>query len=174
MATHETQNVSYMRKDEHFLADGTWYLTVDCPIHGMVDEEVSWDDAKTPHHAGTIADQRHQACQVTQSEKDLKLAAKAEIAAAESELNRVKNLEKLANEELERLKNSDKPVSRKARNVEGELVDVDTEHGAQLKQSALRVEYLDGSTNAAQKRLKLIKKENSKPSAWTIAPHNPD
>lgn len=90
MATHDTQNVSYMRKDHHFLADGIWYVTADCPIHGLVDEEIPWEEAKTPHHAGVIADSRHQECFAKQDEQIWAEARKAEIAAAEYEVERVR------------------------------------------------------------------------------------
>lgn len=83
MAKHDVQNVSYMRKDRNFLADGTWYITTPCPLCGLVDEEVSWDEAKTPHHAGLIADQRHVECNRRASEVEMREAGLAEIQAAE-------------------------------------------------------------------------------------------
>jgi hypothetical protein len=90
MAKHDVQNVSYMRKDRNFLADGTWYITTPCPLCGLVDEEVSWDEAKTPHHAGLIADERHVECNRSASEADMQLAARAEITAAEQLLEQQK------------------------------------------------------------------------------------
>lgn len=90
MAKHDVLNVSYMRKDSQFLADGTWYITTPCPLCGLVDEEVSWDEAKTPHHAGLIADARHIECNRRASEADMKAAGLAEIRAAEDLLEQQK------------------------------------------------------------------------------------
>jgi hypothetical protein len=160
MATHDTQNVSYMRKDEHFLADGVWYLTVDCPIHGMIDEEVPWDDAKTPHHAGVIADQRHQDCQLKQSEQEMKVFAKGEIAAAQNEVERINGLLKQAREVYSNLEQgegeSDKLFSLRVEEAKN-LVDV---HTRGLEQT--------------NKRLDQIRDQNSRPDAWKFGIHEPD
>ena len=76
------------RKDTSLLVDGVWYVTVPCPYHGTpsghVDESISWEEAKTPHHAGVIADQRHLKCSVIDEAHELALAGLQEIAAAEN------------------------------------------------------------------------------------------
>lgn len=83
MAKNESlPTVSYMRKDTNFLVDGTWYVSTPCPTHGLVDEEVSWNDAKTPHHAGVIADKRHEACHAKLAEEEMRAFGLAEIEAA--------------------------------------------------------------------------------------------
>lgn len=104
MATHDKQeavqvrtsdgpaDTTYLRKDQHFLADGVWYLTFECPIHGYVDEAVSWDEAKTPHHAGVIADTRHTECIEKHSVKLIEDAAKEEIRVAKGEVTRMRGL----------------------------------------------------------------------------------
>lgn len=38
---------------------GVWYASVTCNEHGIVDETVSWDEAKTAHTACQIARARH-------------------------------------------------------------------------------------------------------------------
>lgn len=71
------------RFDSHFLRDGIWYVTVVCATCGHVDEEVQWVEAKTPHHAGIKADQRHAACQAINDAHEQYLVGLAEIKAAE-------------------------------------------------------------------------------------------
>lgn len=94
MAKHDVQNVSYMRKDTHFLADGTWYISTPCPKCGLVDEQVSWKEAKTPHHAGLIADQRHVKCSLELDQTAQGELAEGEIRAAEDLLtNQERNYE---------------------------------------------------------------------------------
>lgn len=158
MATHDTQNVSYMRKDEHFLADGTWYLTVVCPIHGMLDEEVSWEDAKTPHHAGVIADERHHECQRKASEEEMKKVAEDEIRAAEVEVERVEALLESAAAEVKQIEASDPEHPLYARMV---------------KQARDRHEELKAGPDKARKRLKDITRHNRRKTAHLIKPHNP-
>ena len=98
MAKHDVLNVTYLRKDSQFFADGIWYVTSPCPIHGNIDEEVSWEEAKTPHHAGLIADQRHAACVDTVNQNDLRIAGLLEIKAAEDMLyNQEHNLQNARN-----------------------------------------------------------------------------
>jgi hypothetical protein len=104
LAKHDPQQVSYMRKDSHFLADGVWYISTPCPIHDLVDEEVSWDEAKTPHHAGVIADRRHAECQIKYNEQQIADARKAEIAAAEREVERIDELVSAAHARLDAAK----------------------------------------------------------------------
>lgn len=72
--------------------NGTWYVTVVCPVHDLIDEEVSWEDAKTPHHAGVIADQRHITCSHELDEQIRIESAQHEIAVAEREVKRVEAL----------------------------------------------------------------------------------
>lgn len=75
------------RKGSTLLYDGVWYVTVPCAQHGTpsghVDEAVTWAEAKTPHHAGLIADLRHHACNLQLDAQATREAAAAEIAAAE-------------------------------------------------------------------------------------------
>jgi hypothetical protein len=92
MAKNDPLNVSYMRKDAQFLADGTWYVTTPCVKCGLVDEEVPWEEAKTPHHAGLIADQRHAACSLEVDAETIRGARLAEIAAAAREVERADQL----------------------------------------------------------------------------------
>jgi hypothetical protein len=92
MAKNDILNVSYMRKDAQFLADGTWYVTTPCVKCGLVDEEVLWEEAKTPHHAGLIADQRHAACSLEADAETIREARLAEIAAAAREVERADQL----------------------------------------------------------------------------------
>lgn len=101
MAKHYPQQVSYMRKDQHFLADGVWYISTPCPAlaagfpccaaegkvvdkeAGLIDEEVTWEEAKTPHHAGLIADRRHYPCAQAMDEEIIKQVRAMEIFHAE-------------------------------------------------------------------------------------------
>lgn len=92
------ERVTYLRKDTQLLKDGIWYVTEVCPYHGtpdgLVDEEVSWEQAKTPHHAGVIAGMRHRACALSADAEQQRLHAREEIAAAERMLERqIANLE---------------------------------------------------------------------------------
>lgn len=100
MATHDIQNVTYLRKDEHFLADGTWYISTPCPKCGLVDEEVSWDDAKTPHHAGLIADARHFKCNAMLDEEANRADARSQVEVARAQLKHFETLAPEAQEEL--------------------------------------------------------------------------
>jgi hypothetical protein len=81
------ERITYLRKDTHLLVDGIWYVTEVCPYHGspdgLVDEAVSWEEAKTPHHAGVIAGRRHHACALRADAEQQLLDAAAEITAAE-------------------------------------------------------------------------------------------
>lgn len=72
----------YLRKDAQFFADGMWYISTPCPVHGLVDESVTWAEAKTPHHAGLIADARHHECALAEDEKNQIKARESEIQAA--------------------------------------------------------------------------------------------
>lgn len=78
-----TQDVRVQRFDTHFLKDGIWYITAVCSVCGLVDEEVPWVDAKTPHHAGVIADQRHAECERLNNDHEIALAGLDAIRAAE-------------------------------------------------------------------------------------------
>lgn len=75
------------RKSTSLLLDGVWYVTVPCACHGTpsghVDEAISWEEAKTPHHAGVIADMRHAQCNVINEAHELYLCGLQEIRAAE-------------------------------------------------------------------------------------------
>jgi hypothetical protein len=87
--------ISYLRKDTTFFSDGTWYISTPCLAHGLIDEEVPWAEAKTPHHAGVIADQRHSACALAADEVNQRAIALAEIKAAEGLLvQQEQNLER--------------------------------------------------------------------------------
>ena len=107
MAKHSSQSVLYMNKDKHFLADGVWYITTPCPAmsvggkclaaegktvdedNGLIDEEITWDEAKTPHHAGLIADRRHFECARAMDEQIIAESREMEIRAAEYEVKRI-------------------------------------------------------------------------------------
>lgn len=103
MAKHDVLNVSYMRKDAQFLADGIWYVTTPCPKCGVVDEEVPWTQAKTPHHAGLIADARHTKCHLELDAELQKVYAEQEIVAAETlRKDQARNVER-ARERLDAL-----------------------------------------------------------------------
>lgn len=88
--------VTYLRKDTNFFADGVWYISTPCPVHGLVDESVTWEEAKTPHHAGVIADDRHQACHLKADEEQQRAYALAEIEAAAEEVKRAEGVLKWA------------------------------------------------------------------------------
>lgn len=77
----------YLRKDRQFFADGMWYISTPCSVHGLVDESVTWAEAKTPHHAGVIADARHAECGVDDEVRMIAEVGKAEIAVAEALLD---------------------------------------------------------------------------------------
>lgn len=94
--------VSFQRKDTFLLFDGTWYVSTPCVTHGLVDEEVPWAEAKTPHHAGLIADQRHAACFLEADKVNQRAEALAEIEAARIEVTRVEGLLNQARENLKR------------------------------------------------------------------------
>jgi hypothetical protein len=100
MAKSDIQSVAYMRKDSHFFADGTWYISTPCVVCGLVDEEVSWEEAKTPHHAGLIADQRHVACSLKADEATQRQYALAEIEVARGEVVRAEELLERARQAL--------------------------------------------------------------------------
>ena len=91
---------TYLRKDTQFFADGVWWISTPCPVHGLVDESVTWEEAKTPHHAGLIADQRHTACNVVNEAHALYLAGLDEIAAAEGMRDQQKENLKAAAEQF--------------------------------------------------------------------------
>lgn len=80
-----TPSAQYMRKDTHLLLDGTWFIATPCTVCGLVDEAVSWEEAKTPHHAGLIADRRHQRCNEASAAHELYLAGLEEIRVAEGQ-----------------------------------------------------------------------------------------
>lgn len=91
------KDVQYLRKDTHMLVQGTWFIALPCPYHdnpsGLVDEEVSWAAAKTPHHAGVLAELRHVNCNVISEAHELYLSGLQEIEAAKSLRNdQVQNL----------------------------------------------------------------------------------
>lgn len=74
---------TYLRKDAQFFADGVWWISTPCPVHGLVDESVTWEEAKTPHHAGLIADGRHSQCNAENEERALYESGLNEIRVAE-------------------------------------------------------------------------------------------
>ncbi len=94
----------YMRKDTSMLLNGVWYISTPCEAlragrkclstaggtldeaNGLVDERVTWAEAKTPHHAGLIADRRHVACSQA---LDAELAAAAQAQELEAAAGQV-------------------------------------------------------------------------------------
>jgi hypothetical protein len=97
------KDVQYLRKDTHLLIQGQWYITLPCPYHdnpsGLVDEAVSWSEAKTPHHAGVLAEQRHLQCAAVDEAYGNYLTGLQEIAAAEYLKDcQVENLKRAQNE----------------------------------------------------------------------------
>lgn len=106
MAKHQPEHYGAAAKTvfqpvfaDKFLVDGIWYISAVCPTHGLVDEEVAWEEAKTPHHAGVIADSRHIECHHKQDEEIIAAVRKQEIEAAKAEVDRAEaNVKRLKEE----------------------------------------------------------------------------
>ena len=84
-----------------FLHEGAWYVSIDCVIEGAVDEEVSWEDAKTPWSAARVAEGRHQECFERAGEQAVEAARKEEEQAAKMEVERVEALVPMYESELD-------------------------------------------------------------------------
>lgn len=149
----EGQGATYMNKSGSFLAEGVWYITTPCPalregreclnaegklvdtVNGLIDEEVVWADAKTPHHAGLIADQRHWPCAKKIDEQIIAKARAMEIRAAEYEVERI-----------------DRVLADQKTLVTRLEADIDT-HPLELEQARKRLAELEPGPEHARKRL---------------------
>ena len=86
---------AWLTPSSHFLKDGIWWITVVCPVCGMVDEQVEWIAARTPRHAGALAEARHAEHAQVDADHDVALAGLAEISSAEDLLaNQARNYER--------------------------------------------------------------------------------
>lgn len=90
-----------MNSNRVFLLEGVWYVTASCPIHGDVDEEIPFSDAKTPFSASVAAEARHEQCRVNFNQQVITEAAQKEILAAELEVERADMLKQKAEEYLQ-------------------------------------------------------------------------
>lgn len=92
MHVSQDQKTTQPVYSNQFLVDDIWYVTVVCPVHGLTDEAVPWAQAKTPHHAGVIADTRHTTCFAKGDDEIIARVRKEEIAAAKREVERADRL----------------------------------------------------------------------------------
>ncbi len=159
--------VDGLRKDTHLYADGVWYLTVDCPEHGLVDIEVPWAEAKTPHHAGVIADQVHAPCFQAAGDAALEAAKATEIAAAEAELARVQEHVPLAEAQLATAKEAVAAVEDQGFSIKRMLGGRGDPHGLgrragrELEMAEAALAKAHWSVEQATQRLADIRKHNA-------------
>jgi hypothetical protein len=73
-------------------AEGQWWVTIECPEHGVVDEAVPWNRAKTPRSAAILAADNHASCLREQLDEEWETFRIEQVAAAEREVERADTL----------------------------------------------------------------------------------
>ena len=173
-------SAQYMRKDSMMLVEGVWYITTPCRAlahglpclagegksvdveNGLVDEEVPWAQAKTPHHAGLIADRRHIECSKRVDDALIEDVRKQEIEAAEDLLkhahfNRDQAAKRFAEIEAAR------PNAPDAVAVpEGYAAEV-LRHERELEAARLRLSRYEMGLEHAHRRVKETRAQNDLP-----------
>lgn len=125
--------------------DGSWYVAVSCPKHGLIEEQVSTDDAKTARGALDKGIGRHLLCQHELCAELQKQARKDEIVAAEFEVKRAETLLARAEKAL---------AEALALSEENKL------RGRLVEQARVRVEQCKPGPDHARSHLEYVRKTN--------------
>ena len=67
-----------------FLHNEIWHVSIICPVHGEVEDEVPFAEAKRPRAAALIVQAKHEPCFIAHGVEVTAASAATEIAAASS------------------------------------------------------------------------------------------